>query len=454
MKKKLVLLVLIALAVAGAFFALKHKREAVAARPAAGIPPVVLESRRLEAGPAVLTRPVSAEVLALRDAVLASRFSAYVLELPRYEGERVKKGEVLARLDVSQAEADLARAEAQLAETRLREGSLAAELAAARALAQSEADRAERLAALERLGGAALEQVQAAQAAQAAAQARLAAAQSARDNYRALLHASEAQARAARENLGYAVIRAPFDGVVTQRLAQAGDLAAPGKPLVKLMDTGAGVRLLVSLPQDLPARALQVDGQRLALKPWPEAVGQGMARFEARAGGHGFGMTPPGRHVPPASLSPNPSPASGRGEFRESPRDGQVKAEWLPGARVDARLEVFRAEAALVIPRDCLLAVGDGRARLVRLDGGRAVAVAARLAAEGDEGVALADQALDGAEIACASPDILARALAGAPLTVHGPSPQAPPPGGEGRLGPFSRSGPPLSLGERGWERG
>lgn len=379
MKKKLVLLVLIVAAVAGAILAIRHKREQVAARPAAGIPPVVLETRRLSPAPTVLTRPVSAEVSPLRDAVLASRFSAYVLELPRYEGERVKKGEVLIRLDVSQAEADLARAEAQLAQTRMQEGSLAADLAAARALAQSEADRAGRLESLEKIGGAALEQVQAAQAARAAAQARLAAAQSNSDNYRALLRASEAQARAARENLGYAVIRAPFDGVVTQRLAQAGDLAAPGKPLVKLMDTGAGVRLLVSVPQALKPLALQVNGQRLALRPWPEAVGQGMARYEARARG-----------------------------------------DWLPGARVDARLEVFRADSALVAPRDCLLASEGGKARLVRLgvddNRGKAGAVDVEIAAEGDEGVALADAGLAGAHLACASPDILARALAGAPV--------------------------------------
>lgn len=420
MKKKLVLLVLIAVAVVGAFFALKHKREAVAARPAAGIPPVVLESRRLEAGPAVLTRPVSAEVVALHDAVLASRLAAYVLELPRYEGERVKKGEVLARLDVSQAEADLARAEAQLAEIRLREGSLAAELAAARALAQSEADRAARLEALEKIGGAALEQVQAAQAARAAAQARLSAAQSASDNYRALLRASEAQARAARENLGYAVIRAPFDGVVTQRLAQAGDLAAPGKPLIKLMDTSAGVRLLVAVPQGLKPVALRVGQERLALKPWPEAVGQGMARYEARANGHDFEKIPRSMEATPVSLTPNPSPASGRGELRESLRDFHVKGDWLPGARVDARLEVFRSENALAIPRDCLLATDGNQARLVRIDTSRALAVTTTITAEGDEGVALADRALDGATLACASPDILARALAGAPVTVRG----------------------------------
>lgn len=378
MKKKILLLVLIAAVVAGAVLALKHKREAVAARPAAGIPPVVLDARRLDPVLAVLTRPVSAEVVALRDAVLASRLAAYVLELPRYEGERVKRGEVLARLDVSQAEAELARAEAQLAETRLRQGSLTAELAAARALAQSESDRAERLAALEKIGGAALEQVQAAQSARAAAQARLAAAQSAQDNYQALLRASEAQLRAARENLGYGVIRAPFDGVVTQRLAQAGDLAAPGKPLIKLMDTRAGVRLLVPVPQALKPAALMVGGERLALKPWPEAVGQGMARFEARARG-----------------------------------------DWLPGARVDARLEVFRAEAALLAPRDCLLGSEGGQARLVRLSEGKAVAVGAPVTAEGDEGVALAEPTLAGAEIACASPDILARALAGAPVQVR-----------------------------------
>ena len=35
---------------------------------------------------------------------------------------------------------------------------------------------------------------------------------------------------------GYVKIVAPFDGVVTRKLADVGDLAAPGKPLIEIED--------------------------------------------------------------------------------------------------------------------------------------------------------------------------------------------------------------------------
>lgn len=53
--------------------------------------------------------------------------------------------------------------------------------------------------------------------------------------------------------LGYARIVAPFAGVVTRKLADVGDLAAPGKPLVELEDP-ALLRLEVDVPEALIAR--------------------------------------------------------------------------------------------------------------------------------------------------------------------------------------------------------
>lgn len=375
MKKKLILAaVLLAVGVGGGL-AIKHKRAQIAARATAAIPPVAVETRRLNPSPVSLTLPATAEVLALREAVLASRYAAYVTDLTRFEGDRFRKGDVLARLDASQAEADLARANAQLAQTRLQEGTLASDRAAAQSLVQSEEERVARLVELHKIGGVALEQVQAGQSALAAARARLAAAQAAADSYRELSRASESQAHAARENLRYGVITAPFDGVVSQRLAQPGDLAVPGKPLLKIVDPAAGNRLLVSVPQALRPSALVVNGQRLALNPWPEAAGQGMARYEARA-----------------------------------------KLGLSPGSKVDAALEVYRAEAGILVPRTCLAGDDGHTARLLRVDGGQAKAVTAALAGQGAEGVVLADAALAGAAVICASPDILARVQAGAPF--------------------------------------
>ncbi|MFZ3214402.1 MAG: HlyD family efflux transporter periplasmic adaptor subunit [Terriglobales bacterium] len=46
--------------------------------------------------------------------------------------------------------------------------------------------------------------------------------------------AAEAEARSA---LGYTRIRAPFDGVITEKRVDPGALAAPGVPLLTIEDT-------------------------------------------------------------------------------------------------------------------------------------------------------------------------------------------------------------------------
>ena len=378
MKMKLLISALLLALIGGAVLAVKHKRAQVAARPAAGIPAVVVEARQLAAGPVTLSLPASVEVQAVREAMLASRFSANITELTRLEGDRFKKGEVLVRLDLAQAEADRLRADAELARVRLQESSFAADLAAARSNLKAEQERNQRMESLLAIGGVSLEQVQAAQAGLEAARARETAAGNAVKSFRALLQATEAQAGAARENLRYGVIAAPFDGVVTQRLAQPGDLAAPGKSLIKVMDLSAGVRLLVNVPDGLHPRTLRIGQEHLPLTPWPEAVGQGMARFEAKS------------HV-----------------------------ALQPGTRTSARLEVFRADAAVLLPRACLLGDDDGRASVLKLlDQGRIQRLDVAIAAQGEEGVASSDAKLVGARIACASPDILTRLLAGAPYVV------------------------------------
>jgi RND family efflux transporter MFP subunit len=61
-----------------------------------------------------------------------------------------------------------------------------------------------------------------------------------------------AAAREAETMQGYAVIRAPFDGVVARKNVEAGDFASPGVPLIELEGTDA-FQVVAGIPDSLAA---------------------------------------------------------------------------------------------------------------------------------------------------------------------------------------------------------
>jgi RND family efflux transporter MFP subunit len=64
------------------------------------------------------------------------------------------------------------------------------------------------------------------------------------------LHRLQQAVRETEVSLSYAVIRSPFSGVVVDKLANLGDLAAPGKPLLTMYEQGR-LWLEANVPEDL-----------------------------------------------------------------------------------------------------------------------------------------------------------------------------------------------------------
>jgi HlyD family secretion protein len=202
----------------------------------------------------------------------SERIAAILVE----EGDRVRKGQVLARLDTSRLEPQLAQVEAQTVAQRfvvqrLRNGSRPEEIAQARA--NVEAAKADALNArlqYERLKSAAelsagravrLQDVDNAKAALEVAEAKLAVNQKALDlalagprkeeiaEAEARLRASEAQAALLRQQLADSQLMAPVDGVVRTRVMEAGEMASPQKGVFSLAITDPKwVRVYVSEP--------------------------------------------------------------------------------------------------------------------------------------------------------------------------------------------------------------
>lgn len=211
----------------------------------------------------------------LRQADLAFNGSERIAAVLVQEGDRVRSGEVLARLDTSRLDPQVAQAEAQVAAQhavveRMHNGSRPEEIAQARAnLDQAMADAAnartlyERKRDLLQKAAGSQQDFDNARAALTMAEARVALNQKALDltvagprkediaQAEAQERGYEAQLALLRRQRADAQLLAPTDGVVRARLLEPGEMASPQRPVLSLaMMDPKWVRAYVS-EQDL-----------------------------------------------------------------------------------------------------------------------------------------------------------------------------------------------------------
>ncbi len=179
---------------------------------------------------------VGGTVRGRKTAVISSRIVSSIVDVAVRPGDRVRAGAVLLRLDARQLDAVRSRADASLSATLEAKAAIDAEVeSAGAALALARSDHA-RISGLAERKVATTAELDAVTAALRGAEARAKAAAARRAETVGSIEAARASARAASVDASYAVITAPFDGVVTEKTAEPGALAAPGAPLVTLED--------------------------------------------------------------------------------------------------------------------------------------------------------------------------------------------------------------------------
>lgn len=141
---------------------------------------------------------------------VASRLMGYVRKLHVHEGQRVKKGQLLLSIDPTDVKGGIEQARAALSKAKA-------------ALADAKANY-ERYQALYQQRAVPEQRFQQIEMAYRVAEGNYAAAQAA--------------LRTARSQLSYADVRAPFAGTVVAKYVDAGQLAAPGQPLLALQSAG------------------------------------------------------------------------------------------------------------------------------------------------------------------------------------------------------------------------
>ncbi len=155
----------------------------------------------------------SGYVVPQRKAAVASKITARLQELFVEEGNRVKKDQILARLENADLAATLRQAEANLSVVRSSVDQASAELNDAKV----NFEREKRLLAKEFTTRSVYD----------AAEARYKKALAAVSGARSQVRANEAAVREAKVSLEYTYIRAPFDAVVLTKNADIGDIVTP-----------------------------------------------------------------------------------------------------------------------------------------------------------------------------------------------------------------------------------
>jgi len=214
-------IVMIPLLVGGLFLltACKKKEEHVRV-DAAPLPTVSVQITKVKVEVARSRVEVVGTIEAVERASISSRISGQVIELPVVLGSTVKKGDLLVKISAGEISAKLLQAEAQLSQAR-------------RNLARENK--------LQKQGASTEETVKSLKDATAIA---------------------EAAFKEARTMLNYTTISAPFAGTVTKKIAHIGDLASPGKLLLRL-ENGKQLQVIAQVPEALLLKVSRGDSIRV-----------------------------------------------------------------------------------------------------------------------------------------------------------------------------------------------
>jgi RND family efflux transporter MFP subunit len=318
-----------------------------------------VEVARVRRGALAETRHFLGEVSGVEEAALSSRIVAPVIAVSVREGDRVRRGQELVRLEAGELD-DAVQAAAA--------GVSAAEVAAS---AQREATARDRV--LVEAKAISQEEWDRSRANAAAAEARLLVAREALDS--------------ARRRRAYAVLEAPFDGAVSVRSVDPGDLASPGKPLLTLVRQG-GVRVRVKLPAEMLAGLS--GGRPLTLEaPGGPVEGRVTRVFPAMDASH---------------------LAIVEADLLDAPRG------LVPGATVGVDVEVGSA-SGWVVPARALLET-EAATFVFRASGGRAQPVPVRVASRAQDEVVVSGALQADDEVVVAQPSRLMTLVEGTPLVI------------------------------------
>lgn len=217
--------ILVAILILAAVVLVRHRKAQLANQPAPSSRSVAVFVKSGNWGSLAVTRHYLGSIEPEAEAVLSAQTTGYITALYKDVGDRLQKGEAAAEIDMrlSQAKAN----------------ALGAELVGARedlAIKETVRDRRRQLILNGAISREALDEAELA-------------ASLAESRVRRL----EQDLLAARVSLSFSRMESFFDGVVTERMKETGDLVTVGTPVFRLENPDRGYKILVRVPQETAA---------------------------------------------------------------------------------------------------------------------------------------------------------------------------------------------------------
>ena len=236
-KFRIIITIIVVIALIGGAAALIRKKKAkLATAPKYGVSPTLVHVASAQKGDLDIRLSYLSVVEPFQTANVSSRASASVTAVNVDEGDLVKRGDVLATLDAKDIHADIDGVSAQIEQARADMAGVSATVTALKKSVSYWEREAKRDMALAKDGAIAEAQAEGTVNKADEVSGQLDAAyqkQKALSHTIQSLQQKKAQLAA---QLNYFTLTAPFDGMVSRRLVDPGDLAAPGKPLITVED--------------------------------------------------------------------------------------------------------------------------------------------------------------------------------------------------------------------------
>ena len=304
------------------------------AAAAAESAPVAVRIAQVQAQPIDRFLRVTGSLAADEQAGVAAETAGRVVGTPVERGTRVTQGAVLVRLSPTEADASLREADANAAQLEARLGLAPGQpfdparvpevLNAKASLDWAEADFNRIKSLLDQKVVSQAEYEQRLTAVNASRQQYLAAQNAAQQSYRSL-QAARARVDLARKASADTVVRAPFTGVVSERLVGTGDYVTKGMKVATVVRIDP-VRVQLTVPEQSLSLVRAGQSVRLSVDAYPNETFSATVRFVSPA------LKPDQRALTVEAIASNP--------------DGRLK----PGLFATAYLQQTAPAPALLVP--------------------------------------------------------------------------------------------------------